>query len=65
MYEQTRDSDHPDLFNRHFFLSRREFLSALVATSAGLLAGAPSFAKADYAASSGLQRQVTELLEPD
>ena len=62
MYEQTRDSDHPTLFNQHFFLNRREFLAALVATSAGLLGGAPSFATADYAAGAGLQRQVSELL---
>jgi len=61
MYEHASDSDHPHLFNRHFFLSRREFLSALVATSAGLLCGAPSFARADYAAT-GMQRQVTSLL---
>ena len=62
MYEQTPDSDHPNLFNQQFFLNRRGFLAALVATSAGLLCGAPSFAQADYAASSGLQRQVAELL---
>jgi beta-lactamase class A len=62
MYEPTRDSDHPGLFNEQVFLTRRRFLEALAATSAGLLCGAPSFARADYAASSGLQRQVQELL---
>jgi beta-lactamase class A len=62
MYQPTRDHDQPDLFNQQVFLTRRRFLEALVATSAGLLCGAPSFARADYAASAGLQRQVQELL---
>lgn len=61
MNEPTRDSDHPDLFNSQVFLTRRRFLEALAATSAGLLCG-PSNARADYAAGSGLQRQVLQLL---
>ncbi len=59
MSEHTHSSDH-DLFNRGFYLSRRSFLGALAATSAGLLLGSPSFAAAGQGS---LQSQVADLLQ--
>jgi beta-lactamase class A len=61
MSEHTSDSDL-DLFNSRFFVSRRQFLEALAATSAGLLLGTPSFAAADFS-QRPLQSKVADLLE--
>jgi beta-lactamase class A len=60
MSEHTSANDR-ELFNRRFFVTRREFLEALAATSAGLLLGAPSFAAAD-AYRQPLQSKVADLL---
>jgi beta-lactamase class A len=60
MSEHGYNSDL-DLFNRRFFPSRRGFLEALAAVSAGLLIGAPRFAAAD-AYRTPLQSQVIDLL---
>lgn len=69
MHDQPRDSDHPDLFNQHFFVNRRGFLEGLAALSTGLLCGTPSFAKAGFFGQDapqrqdGLQRQVADLVQ--
>ena len=60
MSKHTSASDQ-DLFNRRFFATRRQFLEALAATSAGLLLGAPSFAAADFS-QRPLQSKVADLL---
>lgn len=60
MSEHTSANDR-ELFNRRFFTTRREFLEALAATSAGLLLGAPSFAAADTR-QRPLQSKVADLL---
>lgn len=60
MSEHT-SANEQGLFNRSFFATRRGFLEALAATSAGLLLGAPSFAAAD-SRQRPLQSKVADLL---
>ena len=63
MNQQPPDGNHADLFNEGCFVDRRGFLAALAATSAGLLLGKPSFARADYVRPDALQHQVIDLLQ--
>ena len=55
-------SQTTDPFEDHFFLDRRGFLTALAATSAGLMLGAPEIAEAGHRGGS-LQHQVNDLVQ--
>lgn len=61
MHQHAQDDRAPRADHQGFHLDRRTFLAALAATSAGLLSGVPSYARA--AIDSPLERQVEDLVK--